>query len=133
MKGLKVYGSAAYQLRKIDNEDALRLTGGFRKYDIFGFDLSGRYTYINNFTSKSSEFNVEISRQLFDRLDLSVYATHEKEKLDIENGFTSVILTYGASLYWLINRNFYASMFIEHYDEDDYNNTSLFTQIGYRM
>jgi hypothetical protein len=132
-KDLSAYASAAYQKRKTDNKEALRLTGGIRKYDLFGFDASGRYTYIDNFTSRSSEFSVELSRNLFDKLDVSVYASHEREKLDIENGFTSGLLTYGTSLYWTINKHYYASVFIERYGEKDYHNTSLFTQIGYRF
>lgn len=133
MKGLKIYASAAYQKRKIDNKDATRFMGGINKYDLFGFDLSGRYTYIDNYTSKSSEFNVEASRNLFDSLELSLYASREEEKLDIENGFTTGVLTYGGSLYWMINKHYFASMFIERYDEDDYYNTSVFTQLGYRF
>jgi hypothetical protein len=132
-KDLITYASGAYQTRKIDKKEAVRLTGGVRKYDLFGFDVSGRYTYIDNFTSRSNEFSVELSRNLFDKLDVSVYASHEREKLDIENGFTSGLLTYGTSLYWTINKHYYASMFVERYGEKDYNNTSLFTQIGYRF
>ena len=133
MKKLTLYTSMAYQKREIDDENATRFTGGFRKYDLYGFDLSGRYTRINNFTSKSNEFNVEVSRFLFDKVDVSVYASHEQEELDIENGFTAGLLTYGASVYWTINRHYFASMFIERYDEDDYDNTSIFTQAGYRF
>ena len=130
---LTIYSSLAYQKRDIDDETAFRLTAGFRGNDFYGFDLSGRYTRINNFTSKSNEFNVEVSRLLLDRIDLSVYASHEKEELDIENGFTSGLLTYGASVYWSISKHYYASIFIERYDEDDYDNTSIFAQAGYRF
>ena len=132
-KGLSVYASAAYQKRNIDHKDSLRLTGGLRKYDLLGFDISGRYTHIDNFTSRNNEFNVELSRYLFNKFDVSVYASHEKEELELENRFTKGLLTYGTSVYWLINKNYYASMFVEHYDEDDYYNTSLFTQAGYRF
>ena len=43
------------------------------------------------------------------------------------------VLTYGASVYWSINRHYFASMFIERYVEDDYDNTSVFTQAGLRF
>ena len=76
---------------------------------------------------------MEVSRFLLDKIDVSVYASHEQEELDIENGFTAGLLTYGASVYWTINRHYFASMFIERYDEDDYDNTSIFTQAGYRF
>lgn len=132
-KDLSAYASAAYQNRKIDNKEAVRLTGGVRKYNLSGFDVSGRYTYIDNFTSRSSEFSVEVSRTFFDKLDASVYASHEQEKLDIENGFTSGPLTYGTSLYWTINKHYSASLFVERSEENDYHNTALFTQIGYRF
>jgi hypothetical protein len=132
-KKLTIYASMAYQQREIDNESATRFTGGIRKYDLYGFNLSGRYTHINNFTSKSNEFNVEVSRLLLEKMDVSVYASHEQEELEIENGFTAGLLTYGASVYWAINRHYFLSMFLERYDEDDYDNTSLFTQAGYRF
>ena len=123
----------AYQKREIDDGTAFRFTGGFRKYDLYGFDLSGRFTRINNFTSDSNEFNMEVSRFLLDKFDVSVYASHEQEELDIENGFTAGLLTYGASVYWSINRHYFASMFMERYVEDDYDNTSVFTQAGLRF
>jgi len=132
-KKLTIYASMAYQQRDIDDDSATRFTGGFRTYDLNGFNLSGRYTRINNFTSKSNEFNVEVSRFFLDKFDVSVYASHEEEELEIENGFTAGLLTYGSSLYWSINRHYYLSMFLERYDEDDYDNTSLFTQAGYRF
>ncbi|MEW6599589.1 MAG: hypothetical protein AB1499_01325 [Nitrospirota bacterium] len=132
-KGLNVYASAAYQTRKIDNEHAVRYTGGFRKHDIFGFNLAGRYTHIDNFNSKNDEFNVEVSRNFFNKVDVSVYANKEKEKLDIEGGFTSGTLTYGTSAYWQINKNYFVSMFAEHYAGDEYHNTSVFTQAGFRF
>ena len=132
-KKLTIYASMAYQQREIDNESATRFTGGIRKYDLYGFNLSGRYTRINNFTSKSNEFNVEVSRLLLQKMDVSVYASHEQEELEIENGFTAGLLTYGASVYWSINKHYFASMFLERYDEDDYDNTSIFTQAGYRF
>ncbi len=132
-KQLTIYASMAYQQREIDDENATRFTGGIRKYDLYGFNLSGRYTHINNFTSKSNEFNVEVSRLLLEKMDVSVYASHEQEELEIENGFTAGLLTYGASVYWSINRHYFLSMFLERYDEDDYDNTSLFTQAGYRF
>ncbi|UCH82372.1 MAG: SPOR domain-containing protein [Nitrospiraceae bacterium] len=133
LKKLTVYTSAAYQHRDIDDESATRFTGGFRAYDLRRFNLSGRYTRINNFTSKSNEFNLEVSRFFLDKFDVSVYASHEQEELDIENGFTAGLLTYGASLYWTINKHYFISMFLERYDEDDYDNTSMFTQGGYRF
>ncbi len=132
-KKLTIYTSMAYQKRDIDDDTATRFTGGFRKYDLYGFDLSGRYTRINYFTSKSNEFNVEVSRFLLEKFDVSVYASHEQEELEIENGFTAGLLTYGASVYWSINKHYFASMFIERYDEDDYDNTSIFSQAGYRF
>jgi len=132
-KGLNVYASAAYQTRKIDNDHAVRYTGGFTKQDLFGFNLSGRYTHINNFNSKNDEFNVEVSRNFFDKVDVSVYTSKEKEKLDIEGGFTTGTLTYGTSVYWQISKNYFVSMFAERYNGDDYHNTSLYTQAGYRF
>jgi hypothetical protein len=133
VKGLNVYASAAYQTRKIDNDHAVRYTGGFTKYDLLGFNLSGRYTHIDNFNSKNDEFNVEVSRNFIDKIDVSVYANKEKEKLDIEGGFTTGTLTYGTSVYWQLNKNYFVSMFAERYDGDDYYNTSVFTQAGYRF
>jgi hypothetical protein len=132
-KGLKVYASAAYQKRRIDDKEATRLTGGVRKSDLFGFDIAGRYTYIDNFTSKDNEFNIDLSRTFLDKFDVSLYASHEEEELEIEGGFTSGLLTYGASFYWQINRNYHFLVFVERYDEDDYYNTSMFTQVGYRF
>ncbi|MBI4683445.1 MAG: hypothetical protein HY757_10160 [Nitrospirae bacterium] len=132
-KGLNVYASAAYQTRKIDNDHAVRYTGGFTKHDLLGFNLSGRYTHIDNFNSKNDEFNAEVSRNFFDKVDVSVYANKEKEKLDIEGGFTTGTFTYGTSVYWQINKNYFVSMFAERYKGDDYHNTSLFTQAGYRF
>lgn len=132
-KGLNVYASAAYQTRKIDNDHAVRYTGGFTKQDLLGFNLSGRYTHIDNFNSENDEFNLEVSRNFFDKVDVSVYANKEKEKLDIEGGFTTGTLTYGTSVYWQINKHYFVSMFAERYKGDDYHNTSLFTQAGYRF
>jgi hypothetical protein len=130
-KKLKIYGSTVYQVREIDDKDSLRLTAGIRKRDLYGFDLSGRYTHINNFSSISDEFNVEVARNLFNKVDLSVYATHEQEELEIENSFSAGLLTYGASIYWQINRNYYLSMFLEKYDEEVFHNTSVYMQGGY--
>ncbi|MBI5663854.1 MAG: hypothetical protein HZC49_02005 [Nitrospirae bacterium] len=132
-KGLNVYVSAAYQTRKIDNDHAVRYTGGFTKHDLLGFNLSGRYTHIDNFNSKNDAFNVEVSRNFFDKVDISVYASKEQEKLEVEGGFTNGTLTYGTSVYWQINKNYFVSMFAERYDGDDYYNTSAFTQAGYRF
>ncbi|HBH61839.1 MAG TPA: hypothetical protein DDX85_08900 [Nitrospiraceae bacterium] len=132
-KKLNVYASAAYQTRKIDNDHAVRYTGGFRTYDLGGFNLSGRYTHIDNFNSENDEFNVELARNFFNKVDVSVYASKEKEKLDIEGGFTAGTLTYGTSVYWQLNKNYFVSMFVERYDGDDYYNTSVFTQAGYRF
>ncbi len=132
-KGLNIYASAAYQTRKIDNDHAVRYTGGFTKHDLMGFNLSGRYTHIDNYTSKNDEFNVEVSRNFFNKVDVAVYASKEKEKLDIEGGFTTGTLTYGTSVYWQINKNYFVSMFAERYTGEDYQNTSLFTQAGYRF
>jgi len=64
---------------------------------------------------------------------VSVYANKEEEKLDDEGGFTTGTLTYGTSVYWQINKNYFVSMFAERYDGDDYYNTSVFTQAGYRF
>ena len=133
MRKLKVYASAAYQVRDQDDTDSLRLTAGLRKYDFHGFDMSGRYTHINDFTSVSDEFNVEVTRNLYNKVDLSIYASREEEKLDIVDAYTQGTLTYGMSLYWPINRSYYLSMFLERYDEDDYDSTSLFTQLGYKL
>ncbi|MBI5057118.1 MAG: hypothetical protein HZB61_10940 [Nitrospirae bacterium] len=132
-KGVNVYASAAYQTRSIDHDHAVRYTGGFTKHGLFGFDLSGRYTHIDNFTSKNDEFNVEVSRNFLNKVDVSVYASKEREKLEVENGFTAGTLTYGSSVYWQINKNYFLSMFAERYEGDDYHNTSLFTQAGYRF
>jgi hypothetical protein len=133
MRKLKVYASAAYQVRDQDDNDSLRLTVGLRKYDFHGFDISGRYTHINDFTSVSDEFNVELTRNLYNKVDLSIYASREEEKLDIVDAYTQGTLTYGMSLYWPINRSYYLSMFLERYDQDDYDSTSLFTQLGYKL
>ncbi len=132
-KDFIVYASAAYQMRKIDHEDALRLGAGFRKYDLYGFDLTGRYTHINNFTSTSDEFYFDISRNFFNKVDLTLYASHEQEELDIENGYTTGLRTYGLSLYWQITAYYYLSMYLEHYDEEDYYNSSVYAQLGYRF
>jgi hypothetical protein len=130
-KKLKIYGSTVYQVRELDDKDALRLTAGIRRRDLYGFDFSGRYTHVNNFSSVSDEFNVEVARYLFDKVDVSVYASHEEEKLELENSFTAGLLTYGASIYWQINRNYYLSMFLEKYDEEEFHNTSVYVQGGY--
>ena len=132
-KGVKVYGSAAYQHRKQDNQESLRLTGGVRTYDVYGFNLSGRYTYIDDDTSKDNEYNVEISRNILNVLDLSVYANYEETKLDLENAYTTGAKTYGASLYWMITKQYFLSMFSEYIDEDDYSSTSIFAQVGYKL
>jgi hypothetical protein len=132
MKGLKIYSSAAYERRKIDGEDKLRLTGGFRTYDLYGFDISGRYTYIDDFAASSDEFNAEISRNFFRKVDLSVYASREEKKLDTENAFTKQKLTYGSSIYWLISKHYFMTAFLERYKDEDYINTSVFTQLGYK-
>lgn len=133
MKGLKIYTSAAYERRKIDGEDKLRLTGGFRKYDLYGFDLSGRYTYIDDFAASSDEFRAEISRNFFRKVDASVYASREERRLDTENAFTKQKLTYGSSLYWLINKHYFMTAFLERYKDEDYINISVFTQLGYKF
>ena len=132
-KGLKLYGSTAYQHREVDNEDSTRFTGGIRKYDLYGFDLSGRYTYIDNYSSRDHEYNVEIYRNIMKKFDVSVYASYEETKLDLENAYTSGARTYGSTLYWPITKKLYLSMFFEYLDEDDYSNTSLFTQLGYKI
>lgn len=133
MKGLKVYSSAAYEKRKMDGEEKLRLTGGVRKYDLFGFDLSGRYTYIDDFSSKSDEFNAEIARNFLNKVDVSVYASREEKKLDAENAFTKRVLTYGTSIYWLISKHYFMTAFLERYKDEDYINISVFTQLGYKF
>jgi hypothetical protein len=141
MKGLKIYSSAAYERRKEDGEDKLRLTGGFRKYDLYGFDVSGRYTYIDDFDASSDEFNAEITRNFFNRVDLSVYASREEKKLDLENAYTTRALTYGSSIYWMISRNYFMTSFLESYEKDDDRDeeenkdvtTSVFTQMGYKF
>ena len=133
MKGFKVYTSAAYERRKLDGEDKLRLTGGVRKYDLYGFDLSGRYTYIDDFTSKSDEFNAEIARNLFNKVDVSVYASREEKKLDTENAYTKRVLAYGTSIYWLISKHYFMTAFLERYKDEDYINISVFTQLGYKL
>jgi len=133
MKGLKLYSSVAYEKRKLDGEDKLRLTGGFRKYDLYGFDVSGRYTYIDDFTATSDEFNAEISRNFFSKVDLSLYASREEKKLDTENAFTKRALTYGSSVYWMINRHYFMTAFLERYKDEDYINTSVFSQLGYKL
>jgi hypothetical protein len=133
MKGLKVYSSAAYEKRKMDGEEKLRLTGGIRKYDLYGFDLSGRYTYVDDFTSRSDEFNAEIARNLFNKVDVSMYASREEKKLDTENAFTKRVLTYGTSIYWLISKHYFMTAFLERYKDEDYINISVFTQLGYKL
>jgi hypothetical protein len=133
MKGLKIYTSGAYERRKEDDKDKLRLTGGLRKYDLYGFDLSGRYTYIDDFESKSDEFHAEISRNFFNKVDLSIYASREEKKLDVENAFTERTLTYGSSLYWMITRRYFFTAFIERSKDEGYVNTSVFTQLGYKF
>ena len=95
--------------------------------------MSGRYTHINDFRSVSDEFNVEVSRNFYNKVDLSIYASREEEKLDIVDAYTQGTLTYGVSAYWPVNRSYYLSMFLEHFKEDDYDNTSLFTQLGYKL
>lgn len=132
-KGLKVYGSATYQHRKRDDEDSTRFTGGIRKYDLYGFDLSGRYTYIDNYSSRDHEYNVEVYRHILNKVDISVYASYEETKLDLENAYTSGSRTYGASLYWPVTKQIYMTMFLEYLDEEDYTSTSLFTQLGYKL
>ena len=133
IKGLKLYSSAAYEIREEDGKDKLRLTGGFRKYDLYGFDLAGRYTYIDDFEATSDEFNAEISRNLFNRLDVSAYASREEKKLDTENAFTKSVLTYGSSIYWLISKHYFMTAFLERYKDEDYINISVFTQLGYKL
>ncbi|KPK01614.1 MAG: hypothetical protein AMK71_04900 [Nitrospira bacterium SG8_35_4] len=141
MKGLKVYSSAEYERRKEDEEDKLRLTGGLRKYDLYGFDLSGRYTYIDDFEASSDEFNAEITRHFFNKLDVSLYASREEKKLDAENAYTTRALTYGASIYWMISKRYFMLMFIESYERDSdldeegdkQVTTSVFTQAGYKF
>ncbi len=130
---LRFYTAAAYQKRELYNQDALRFTLGVKRLDFYGFDISGRYRHINNYTSTDDEFNVNISKMIMNKLDISVYASHEEEELEIEGGFTSRVLTYGTSLYWQINRHFFAMLFVERYDEQNYYNTSVFTQVGYRL
>jgi hypothetical protein len=141
MKGFKVYTSAAYERRKEDGEDKLRLTGGFRKYDLYGFDISGRYTYIDDVAASSDEFNADITRNFFNKVDISLYASREEKKLDVENAYTTSALTFGSSLYWMISKSYFLSSFIESYekesdrDEDDGKDvtTSVFTQLGYKF
>ena len=67
------------------------------------------------------------------KFDVSLYASHEEEKLDIENAYSSGALTYGGTLYWPIDKHFFVSMFMEYIDEDDYSNTSMFGQIGFKF
>ncbi len=131
--GLKVYGSTTYKHRKLDNEDSTRITAGIRKYDFHGFDLSGRYTYIDNYSSRDHEYNVEIARNVMKKFDVTAYASYEETKLDMENSFTDGSRTYGTSLYWPITKKYYLSMFLEFLDEEDYSSTSLFTQLGYKF
>ena len=133
IKGLKIYASTSYQKRTIDNEDAIRFTGGIRKYDIYGFDLSARYTYLDGYSSKSSEYNIELYRNIMKKFDVSAYVSREEEKLDLENAFTSGAFTYGGSLYWPITKKIFLSMFAERIDEEDYKNTSFFSQLGYKF
>jgi len=132
-KGLKVYGSTAYQHRKLDDEDSTRFTGGIRKYDLYGFDLSGRYTYIDNYSSRDNEYNVEIYRNIMHKFDVSAYASYEERKLDLENAFTSGSRTYGASFYWPITKKYYMSMFLEFLDKENYSSSSVFAQLGYKF
>lgn len=141
MKGFKVYTSAAYERRKEDGEDKLRLTGGLRKYDLYGFDISGRYTYIDDFSAKNDEFNAEITRNFFNKVDVSIYASREEKKLDVQNAYTIRALTYGSSIYWMISRSYFMSSFIESYEKDNeqdeeddkHETTSVFTQLGYKF
>lgn len=133
LKNLKLFGSAVYQRRGEDDEDAVRYTAGIRRRDLYGFDLSGRYTHVDNYDSIDNEFRVEASRRLMDKFDVSVYATQEFEDLDQGGGFSNDSLTYGSSLYWKINRSYNLFMFVERYKEDDYYNTSVFTKLGFRF
>jgi len=141
MNRLKIYSSAEYERRKEDGEDKLRLTGGFRKYDLYGFDISGRYTYIDDFAASSDEFNAEIMRNFFNKVDLSLYASREEKKLDVENAYTTSALTYGSSIYWLISKRYFMIFFIESYERDSDRDeegdkqvtTSVFTQMGYKF
>jgi hypothetical protein len=133
LKGLKIYASTSYQKRTLDNEDAIRFTGGIRKYDIYGFDLSARYTYLDGYSSKSSEYNIELHRNIMKKFDVSAYVSREEEKLNLENAFTSGAFTYGGSLYWPITKKIFLSMFVERIDEEDYENTSFFSQLGYKF
>jgi hypothetical protein len=141
MKGLKVYTSAEYERRKEDAEDKLRLTSGFRKYDLYGFDIFGRYTYIDDVGATRDEFSAEITRNFFNKLDVSLYASREEKKLDVENAYTTRALTFGSSIYWMISKRYFLSSFIESYeresdqDEDDDKDvtTSVFNQLGYKF
>jgi hypothetical protein len=132
-KDLKIYASAAYEKRENTSEDSLRLTGGFRQYDVLGFDISGRYTHISGLGSVSDEYNMEIYRNILNTFDLSVYASHEEEKLDELNAFTTAADTYGASLFWPINKYYYLNAFVERFEDEDYSLTSFFAQLGYKL
>jgi hypothetical protein len=133
LRDLKIFGSIAYQRRGVDDAEAVRYTGGLNRTDLYGFDLSGRYTHVDNFDSIEDEFRVEVNRRLFDRVDASVYVSHELEQLDSGGGFTNDTLTYGSSFYWKLNKSYDLFIFIERYQEDDYYNTSIFTKLGYKF
>jgi hypothetical protein len=133
LRGLKIYAAVAYEKRDNVEEDSLRLTGGFRKYDLYGFDISGRYTHINGFGSVSDEFNIEVYRNILDKFDVTIYASHEEEKLDALNAYTLGADTYGASLFWPISKSFYLNTFVERFEDEDYKLTSFFAQLGYKF
>ncbi len=133
LKGLKLYVATSYQKRESDDAAVTRFTGGIRKYNLLGFDVAVRYTYINNYSSRSSEYNIELYRNILKKFDISLYASREEEKLDSENAFTYGDVTYGGTLYWPINKKIFLSMFIERIDEETYGNTSIYTQLGYKF
>jgi hypothetical protein len=133
LKGLKVYGATSYQTRELDEEDAIRYTAGIRKYDLAGFDVSARYTYLDNYSSRSSEYNLEVYRNILRKFDVSLYVSREEEKLDLENSFTFGDITYGATLYWPITKKIFMSSFVERIDQENYGNTSIYTQFGYKL
>jgi hypothetical protein len=132
-KNLKLLGSVVYQKRGSDDGKAVRYTAGIRRRDLYGFDLSGRYTHVDNYDSIEDEFRVEASRRLMDKFDVSVYVTQEFEALDQEGSFSNDSLTYGSSLYWRINKSYDFFIFVERYEEDDYYNTSIFSKVGFRF
>lgn len=134
LKGLKIFGSVAYQKRGEDDAEAIRYTAGMKKSDLHGFDISGHYTHVDNFDSISNEFRAEVSRRILEDVDASVYISRELEELGSGGGsFTNDTLTYGSSLAWRINKSYDLFVSAERYQEADYYNTSIFTKIGYKF